>query len=383
MVKTPPYQKRGKCGHFMAQFDSHGSCFGCRAKCKGLDPCAQGADTTQCSACASLTEEQWSHLRENFAKRSAYGHKTGSQGDSFEEPETEEPALTGEDFSQVDDTLLDLEPEDSGTSAPLTGISPLTSLPASLPAQGVPATSFTMGPVQQSTTDSSALFRAPHPLSQTVTQDIPPSGYLPHTTPGRQSVTERMAALSFPQPQRAVSTTEIPQTPRTQLIRSQLEQQNDELSAAEKPATNQGSLCSVANRTAGIPSTVPAQTQPPAATSTAPPPHIVSITPVSAIPPAKAEEKKDSAPSQPAPPEVKKGFAKVKGSSAIAQQSIQAVVSQVKVPTTTPSTQPFFLPTAASAPRLASPLQALEQEEYGIDASASSFSSPSKPEDPT
>ena len=193
MVKTPPYHKRGKCGHFMPQFDTHGSCFGCRAKCKGLDPCAQGADNTQCSACALLTEEQWSHLRENFAKRSAYRHKTGSQGDSFEEPETEKPALTGEDFSRVDDTLLDLEPEDSGTSAPLTGISPLTSLPASLPKQNVPATSFTMGPVQQSTTDFSALFRAPHPLSRTVTQDILPSGYLPHTTPGRQSVVERMA----------------------------------------------------------------------------------------------------------------------------------------------------------------------------------------------
>ena len=137
----------------MPQFDSHGSCFGCRAKCKGLDPCAQGADTTQCSACASLTEEQLSHVRENFAKRSAYRHKTGSQGYSFEEPETE-PAPTGEDLSQVDDTLLDLEPEDSSTSAPLTGISPLTSLPALLPAQGVLATSFTMGPVQQSTTDS-------------------------------------------------------------------------------------------------------------------------------------------------------------------------------------------------------------------------------------
>ena len=140
MVKTPPYQKRGKCGHFMPQFDSHGSYFGCRAKCKGLDPCAQGADTTQCSARASLTEEQWSHLRENFAKRSAYRPKTGSQGDSFEEPETEEPVLTGEDFSRVDYTLLDLEPEDSGTSAPLTSISPLTSLPASLPAQSVPVT---------------------------------------------------------------------------------------------------------------------------------------------------------------------------------------------------------------------------------------------------
>ena len=175
MVKKPPYQKRGKCGHFMPQFDSHGSCFGCRAKCKGQDHCAQGADTTQCSACASLTEEQWSHLRESFAKTSAYRHKTSSQGGSFEEPETEELMLTGEDFSQVDDTLLDLEPEDSGTSAPLTGISPLTGLWAALPAQNVPVTSFTMGPVQQSATDSSALFRVPHPLSQTVTQDIPPS----------------------------------------------------------------------------------------------------------------------------------------------------------------------------------------------------------------
>ena len=126
----------------------------------------------------------------------------------------------------------------------------------------------------------------------------------------------------------------------------------------------------------------PAQTQPPAATSTTPPPHILSITPVSAIPPAKTEEPMDLAPSQPAPPEVKKGLSKVKGSSAIAQQSIQAVVSQVKVPTTTPSTQPSSLPTAASAPRLASPLQALEQEEYRTDASASSFSSASKPEDP-
>ena len=100
----------------------------------------------------------------------------------------------------------------------------------------------------------------------------------------------------------------------------------------------------------------PAQTQPPAATSTTPPPHIVSITPVSAIPPAKAVEPMDSAPSQPAPPEVKKGLSKVKGSSAIAKQSIQVVVSEVKVPTTTPSTQPSSLPTAASAPRLASPL---------------------------
>ena len=285
----------------MPQFDSHGSCFGCRAKCNGQDPCAQGADSTQCSECASLSEEQWSHLRESFAKRSAYKHKTGLQGDSFEEPETEEPSLTDEDFSKVDDTLLDLELEGSSASAPLTGISPLTSLPAALPAQNVPVTSFTMGPVQQSTTDSSALFRVLHPLSQTVTQDIPPSGYVPHTTPGRQSVVERMAALSF-QPQRAVSTTEIPQTRRTQLIRSQLEQQNFEMmNTLQQKNQQQIKDLSIQLQT-GLQAFLqqsmeqmfnhlaPAQTQPPAATSTTPPPHIVSITPVSAVPPAKTEE---------------------------------------------------------------------------------------------
>ena len=120
MVKTPPYQKRGKCGHFMPQFDPHGSCFGCRAKCKGLDPCVQGADVTHCAAC-SLSEEQWTHLRENFAKRSAYRSHTGSQGDSFEEQDVDEPVCTGEDLSCVDDTLLDLQLKSSGSSAPVTG----------------------------------------------------------------------------------------------------------------------------------------------------------------------------------------------------------------------------------------------------------------------
>ena len=98
MMKTPPYQKRGNCGYFMPQFDGHSSCFSCRAKCKGQDPCAWGADTNQCSACVALSEEQWTHLRENFVKRSAYRHKSGSQGDSCEEPETtNEPVFTSED----------------------------------------------------------------------------------------------------------------------------------------------------------------------------------------------------------------------------------------------------------------------------------------------
>ena len=59
------------------------------------------------------------------------------------------------------------------------------------------------------------------------------------------------------------------------------------------------------------------------------------------------------------------------------------VVSKVVVPTSTPSTQPPPAPATVSAPRLSSPLQALEQEEYGTDALVSSFSSASKQEDPT
>ena len=204
-----------------------------------------------------------------------------------------------------------------------------------------------------------------------------------------------MAVMSFPQPQRAVTTTEIPQTSRTQLFRGQLEQQNFEMmnklqeknqqqiqDLSAQPQTGlqaflQQSMEQMFNRLA------PAQIQPPVAASSTPPPHIVSITPVSAIPPAKSEEPMDAAASQPAPLEVKKGLSKVKGSSAIAQQSIQAVVSKVVVPTSILSTQPPPAPATVSPPRLSSPLQALEQEEYRTDASAPSFSSASKQEDPT
>ena len=78
MMKTTPYQKQGKCGHFMPQFDSHGSCFGCRIKCKGQDPSVQGADVTECASCSALYEKQWTHLRESYAKRYACKSFTGS-----------------------------------------------------------------------------------------------------------------------------------------------------------------------------------------------------------------------------------------------------------------------------------------------------------------
>ena len=165
MVNTPPYQHRGKCGHYMPQFDSHLSCFGCRAKAKGQDPCAQGADATQCAACASLTQEQWSQLRENFSKRAAQ-HEVHDEIEDTNTPEfTGE--LSGEDIPPIDDSLLDMDPLDfSSASALPLGISPLHSQPpASTP--DIPAD--LPAPVQQiassTSVDPSALFRAPAPPS--------------------------------------------------------------------------------------------------------------------------------------------------------------------------------------------------------------------------
>ena len=125
----------------------------------------------------------------------------------------------------------------------------------------------------------------------------------------------------------------------------------------------------------------PQTAPPPPPASTAP--HIVSITPVSALPPAaKPEEPMASAPSH-LPPEVKKGISGVKGSSAIATQSIQAVASNIQVPTSISSSQPSQPPSVAAIPQLQSPLQALEQEEYGTDTSASSFVASNRSEEPT
>ena len=385
MVKTPPYQKRGKCGHFMPQFDSHLTCFGCRSKRKGQDPCAKGAKIDQCAACSALTEEQWIHLRECFSKRSSYRQRAGSHDESLE-PEDEEPVFTGEDLGQVDDTLLDLDAEQTGNIAPVSGISPLNTQTssASVPGMNFPAT----GPVQQSS-DSSALFRAPDPV---LTQDTLSTGQ----TPSRH--TSRMS-FQMPQPQRTATPIDIPQTPRTQLLKSHLEQQNFELMHKLQrkneeqmrdistqlqtglQAFLQQSMENMFNRLAPA----PAPQAPPAQ------PHIVSITPLSAVPAAsKSEEPMDETPSQP-PPAIKKGLANVKGSSSIASQSLQAVASQIQVPsvpthpaTAPPSAQPTVAPTSipSTTTKLQSPLQILEQEEYGADSSASSFAT-SRPEEPT
>ena len=64
--------------------------------------------------------------------------------DLFEEKDTKALVFTGKDLSQVHDTLHYLEPEQSGSSAPVTSISTLRSLLAPLPgsAQNIPATYF-------------------------------------------------------------------------------------------------------------------------------------------------------------------------------------------------------------------------------------------------
>ena len=129
--------------------------------------------------------------QESFAKRSAYRNSSISQGDSFEEQDTDEPVFTSKDLSHVDDTLLHHELEPSGSSAPVTGISPLTSLPASLPASSVSA-----GPVNQPYVDPSVFFKAPEPVHQTVSQDNLPPGQVPHT-PGGHSVYSRQNGFSL------------------------------------------------------------------------------------------------------------------------------------------------------------------------------------------
>ena len=380
----------------MPIFDSHLACFGCRAKCKGQDPCAQGAKVNQCAACSTLSEEQWTHLHESFAKRSSYRHRTGSHDNNLEPETDEEPVFTGEELGQVDDALLDLEPEQTGNIAPVTGISPLNNQPSSA---SLPVMSFlaNTGPVEQSSDSSSALFRAPDLV---LTQDT--TGISTGQTPSRH-ISERMTTFSMPQPQRTAPSIDIPQTPRTQLLKSHLEQQNLELMHKLQrkdqeqmrdistqlqtglQAFLQQSLENMFSRLA------PTHTNPAPQASTAQP-HIVSITPLSVVPAAaKSEEPMDVTPSQPAPA-IKKGLANVKGSSSIAAQSLQAVVSHIQVPpsaptqTTTvpPSAQPTVAPTniTSTTAKLQSPLQVLEQEEYGADSSASSFTTP-RSEEPT
>ena len=175
----------------------------------------------QSAVCFTLSKEQWSHLRENSAKRSAYRNRSSSEDDSLEPETKDESVLTGEELSQADDTLLDLEPEQTGNSAPVTGISSFANQPssASIPVMSFPAHT---GPVLQSSAPS-ALFRVPDPVLSA--QETIPTG----KTPNRQYMADKMTSFSLPQPQRNATPLDISQTPRTQLMKSHLEQQNFEL----------------------------------------------------------------------------------------------------------------------------------------------------------
>ena len=112
----------------------------------------------------------------------------------------------------------------------------------------------------------------------------------------------------------------------------------------------------------------------PIATTTTPVPDVTqTVEPMDVLPPP-----------QPAS-QIKKGLAGIKGSSKVATQSIHAVASNIAVPssTATATASASIAAPAATLSRIASPLQALEQEEYGTDSSSASFSSSSKQEEPT
>ena len=59
---SSPGQRRGKCGHVMANFDTHSHCARCRDKGKGKEPCVSDPQTSNCQICNSLTSDQLQQL---------------------------------------------------------------------------------------------------------------------------------------------------------------------------------------------------------------------------------------------------------------------------------------------------------------------------------
>ena len=57
-----PGQRRGKCGHVMANFDTHSHCTQCRDKGKGKEPCVSDPQTSNCQICNNLTSDQRQQL---------------------------------------------------------------------------------------------------------------------------------------------------------------------------------------------------------------------------------------------------------------------------------------------------------------------------------
>ena len=59
---SSPGQHRGKCGHVMANFDTHFHCARCRDKGKGKEPCVSDPQMFNCQICNSLTSDQRQQL---------------------------------------------------------------------------------------------------------------------------------------------------------------------------------------------------------------------------------------------------------------------------------------------------------------------------------
>ena len=55
---SSPGQRRGGCGHAMANFDSHAFCARCREKGKGSDDCVKNPQSSDCKICSAFSEEQ-------------------------------------------------------------------------------------------------------------------------------------------------------------------------------------------------------------------------------------------------------------------------------------------------------------------------------------
>ena len=53
-----PGQRRGKCGHAMALFDTHTHCARCKEKGKGQDFCVENPESSDCPICNAFTPEQ-------------------------------------------------------------------------------------------------------------------------------------------------------------------------------------------------------------------------------------------------------------------------------------------------------------------------------------
>ena len=93
-----PSQKRGGCGHLMAEFDSHSSCVRCRKKGKWPDPCVSKSD---CNLCNVLNSDQRLQLSAPSYKRKKL-KKGKRQSKKSDKNDTPTKAMDSDSSSLVD-----------------------------------------------------------------------------------------------------------------------------------------------------------------------------------------------------------------------------------------------------------------------------------------